>query len=96
MTHPFILRKPVITEKSMANTALGIYTFHVDPQASKGQIKAAIEDAFDVDVLSVKTARVAGKTRRTGRLRKKLLTSPTKKAYVKIKAGQKIAVFETQ
>lgn len=96
MTHPFVLQKPVITEKSIANTALGVYTFEVAGSATKGEIKEAVERAFAVHVVSVRTARVAGKTRRTGRLRKIAYTSAKKKAYVKLKEGQKIEVFETQ
>lgn len=61
-----IIRKPVITEKSMASMAERKYTFIVDIHANKVQIKNAIEEVFGVKVDDVKTARIMGKTKRVG------------------------------
>jgi large subunit ribosomal protein L23 len=61
-----IIRKPVITEKSMASMAERKYTFIVDIHANKVQIKNAIEEVFGVKVEDVKTARIMGKTKRVG------------------------------
>ena len=56
--------------------------------ANKIEIKAAVEKLFEVDVVSVKTLNVKGKTKRFGRLIGK--RSDVKKAYVRIKSGQEI------
>jgi len=91
-----VLRGPSITEKSMAKTASGRYTFEVAPHVTKGQIKQAVEETFGVKVLGVKTLKVAGKTHRVGRFRRKVITNIRKKAIVQLKEGQKIEVFETK
>lgn len=91
-----IIRKPLITEKSMAQAARNCYVFAVNPQANKGEIKAAIEATYGVDVLSVKTANLPGARRRVGRLRRELVRSPSKKAFVELAKGQTIDVFESR
>lgn len=90
-----IIIKPVITEKSMAATANGGYTFIVDKKASKPQIKKAIEDLFKVKIVSIKTMTVKGKTKIAGRSRRKIKTSDFKKTVVFLKKDQKIEIFET-
>ncbi|MGL4772786.1 MAG: 50S ribosomal protein L23 [Clostridium sp.] len=61
-----IVRKPVITEKSMAAMAENKYTFVVHISANKVQIKKAIEEVFGVKVANVQTIRTMGKTKRMG------------------------------
>ena len=56
-----IIRKPVITEKSMAAMAEKKYTFIVDIKANKSQIKRAVEEVFGVKVEDIKTMRTEGK-----------------------------------
>ena len=56
-----IIIKPYITEKSTAEVALGKYTFVVDYNATKVEIKQAVEKLFDVKVLSVNTLKYDGK-----------------------------------
>lgn len=87
-----VLRRPIVSEKSMALQEQGKYTFEVAPRANKHQIKEAVEKAFKVDVLAVNVVNVPGSTRRIGRRR--VVTSPWKKAVVTVKAGQKIEFFE--
>jgi large subunit ribosomal protein L23 len=91
--HPFeVLRRPVVTEKVTRVTDRGVYTFEVALEATKIQIKEAVERAFNVNVVSVNTSRVMGKKRRLG---KHWGMTPTwKKAIVTIQAGQKIEFFE--
>lgn len=91
-----ILKRPIITEKSMAQAANGRYTFEVAKNASKGQIKKAVEDTFDVSVVSVNTMKIKGKKIRTGRMRRETEKKPSKKAIVELVSGQKIDLFETQ
>ena len=61
-----IIRKPVITEKSMAAMAEKKYTFIVHMSANKVQIKKAVEEVFGVKVEKVQTVRTMGKTKRVG------------------------------
>jgi large subunit ribosomal protein L23 len=91
--HPFeILRRPVVTEKVMRQTTMGQYTFEVALDATKIDIKAAVEQAFNVNVVSVNTSRTMGKRRRVGK--HSGMTSTWKKAIVTIQEGQKIEFFE--
>jgi len=62
-----IIRKPVITEQSMDGVADKKYVFKVAVNASKPEIKAAIEEIFGVKVAKVNTLRQQGKVKRTGR-----------------------------
>lgn len=66
LTNYDIIRRPVITEKSMASMGDKKYTFIVDIHANKSMIKRAVEDVFGVKVEDVKTARYLGKTKRVG------------------------------
>lgn len=76
-----VLLKPVITEKSMNVMAEKKYTFIVHPDATKVQIKQAVEKMFDgTKVKKVNTMNKPGKTKRRGRSVGK--TAATKKAIV--------------
>ena len=66
LTSHDIIRKPVITEKSMADMAEKKYTFIVHVDANKSQIKRAVEEVFGVKVANVQTLRTMGKTKRMG------------------------------
>ena len=61
-----IIIKPIITEKSSSDTAEGKYTFKVAKKATKVQIANAVENLFNVKVLSVNTMTVKGKEKRVG------------------------------
>jgi|SRR3989344_246914 len=89
-----ILRKPIITEKSMKFTADGLYTFMVGKGVTKPQIAKAVGDEFKVDVVSVKTINVKGVTKWQRRVRKSYTSGGFKKAMIQLKKGQKIAMFE--
>ncbi|AGF54008.1 MULTISPECIES: 50S ribosomal protein L23 [Clostridium] len=66
LTSHDIIRKPIITEKSMASMADKKYTFIVHVDANKSQIKRAVEEVFNVKVESVNTINGIGKTKRMG------------------------------
>ncbi|QAT41400.1 50S ribosomal protein L23 [Clostridium sp. JN-9] len=66
LTNYDIIRRPVVTEKSMASMTDKKYTFIVDIHANKSQIKRAVEDVFGVKVADVKTIKTLGKTKRVG------------------------------
>ena len=61
-----IIIRPVITEQSMADVADKKYVFQVAINATKTEIKAAIEEIFNVKVSKVNTLRQIGKVKRTG------------------------------
>ena len=61
-----IIRRPVITEQSMAGVADKKFVFMVDINANKTEIKEAVETAFGVKVAKVNTIRMQGKVKRTG------------------------------
>ncbi|HKM39320.1 MAG TPA: 50S ribosomal protein L23 [bacterium] len=87
-----ILRKPIITEKSTILMEEGKYTFQVHPAATKIDIKNAVEEIFNVDVIKVVTIKAPGKLRRMGHSVGR--TSDRKKAIVAIAEGQRIPFFE--
>ena len=87
-----IIRRPVVTEKSTLLQEDGRYTFEVAPNATKHQIKQAVEEAFNVDVVHVNTMNVRGKRKRFGpRLS---AARPWKKAIVQLAPGSSITIFE--
>jgi len=61
-----IIRKPIITERSMNDMAEGKYTFVVDKKANKTEIKNAVEKIFGVKVEKVNTMLMEGKVKRQG------------------------------
>ncbi|MCH8016031.1 MAG: 50S ribosomal protein L23 [Acidobacteria bacterium] len=91
-----ILRYPHVTEKSTLKKELSegrVIAFRVRPDASKRNIKEAVEQIFDVKVEKVRTANFIGKIKRQGR--NKGRRPSWKKAYVTLKPGQKpIEFFE--
>lgn len=88
-----IIRRPLITEKSMGASAFGKYVFEVDIKANKIEIASAIHEMFSVDVKKVNTLHVKGKTKRVNS-RVPGKTPDWKKAYVTLKEGQRIEIFE--
>ena len=89
-----VILKPVITEKSMAAMAEKKYTFLVHPQATKSQVKEAVEKMFaGTNVKSVNTMNLDGKTKRRGMTYGK--TAKTKKAIVQLtEESADIEIFE--
>ena len=87
-----IIIAPLISEKSMAGTAAQQYTFEVNPQATKTQIKCAVAEIFGVTVVKINTVTVGGKKKNFARRGKRSsgMQSDWKKAIVTIAAGQKI------
>lgn len=89
-----VILKPVLTEKSMNIMAEKKYTFFVHPEATKTQVKEAVEKMFDgVKVAKVNTMNIAGKTKRRGMTVGK--TAKRKKAIVQLTADSNdIQLFE--
>ena len=87
-----IIKYPSITEKNTTlRTGQNKYVFEVNPDATKPQIKKAVEKLFNVTVLSVNTIVVKGKKKRMGKYAG--YRPDWKKAVVKIMTGQTIAKF---
>ena len=89
-----VILKPVITEKSMEMMADKKYTFQVHTEATKAQIKEAVEKMFEgTKVARVNTMNLEGKNRRRGMVVGK--TAKTKKAIVQLTEDSKeIEIFE--
>ena len=87
-----VLKKPVLTEKTMTlQTNENKYTFDVDVNANKVEIKQAVEAMFGVKVESVNVMNVKPKTKRMGRYEGK--TNRRRKAIVKLAEGNEINYF---
>ncbi|GIW61264.1 MAG: 50S ribosomal protein L23 [Patescibacteria group bacterium] len=89
-----IIKRPLITERSLEEAKKNRFSFLVDVSATKEQIKKAIEEIFKVDVVSVDTRIQKGRTQRVGIRRTVRKLTPTKKAVVTLKEGQKIDIFD--
>ena len=87
-----IVLGPVVSEKSYASTADSVYTFKVHQDAHKTQVRQAIEQLFEVNVLRVNIVKVQAKPKRRGLT--KGVRPGWKKAIVKLEPGQTIEFFE--
>jgi large subunit ribosomal protein L23 len=87
-----IIRRPLITEKTSIQREDGrTVVFHVAAGANKSEIKRAIESLLGTKVASVRTTIAHGKVKRQGRFAGR--RSDWKKAYVKLKEGEKMPEF---
>jgi large subunit ribosomal protein L23 len=89
-----VIRRPLITEKStLLKETLGLVCFEVHRDATKPEIKKAVESLFGVKVASIRVANVHGKAKRQGRYVGR--RPDWKKAWVALKKGEKpIEFFE--
>ena len=87
-----IIKRPIVTEQSMAEAASKKYTFEVDKTANKIEIAKAVEELFNVKVAKVNTISVKGKQKRMGR---SVGYRPDwKKAIVTLEGDKTIEFFE--
>ena len=88
-----IIRRPLVTEKStlMREAGANVIAFEVAPEANKIQVKAAVEELFKVKVDEVRLFNIRGKMKRMGRWAGK--RRDWRKAYVRLKAGEKAPDF---
>jgi len=92
MTIHKVLRRPLVTEKGVdKKDNERTLCFEVAAEANKTQVKAAVQKLFKVKVAEVRTANMEGKLRRRGKFSG--YRSDWKKAYVKLKAGEKVPEF---
>ena len=87
-----VIRRPLITEKGVGvKETENTLVFEVAPGASKTEVKQAVETLFKVKVDSVRTSNMLGKERRRGKFAG--FRADWKKAYVRLKAGEKIPEY---
>jgi len=91
-----ILHRPVVTEKfTKLGEKLNQYAFIVDRNANKLEIKKAVEEMYDIEIVDVNTMQYAGKNRsrftKTGVIKGR--TKAFKKAIVTLKEGEKIDFY---
>lgn len=89
-----VLLEPVVSEKSYTLLEENVYTFHVSPDATKPEIKQAVETLFEVTVLKVNTLNRKGKRVRDRRSGKMNVRSGAKRAMVTLADGDEIDLFE--
>jgi large subunit ribosomal protein L23 len=87
-----IIKKPIVTEKGVAKKdAERTLCFEVAAGANKTEIRNAVQTLFKVKVAAVRTSTTAGKLRRRGKFSG--YRSDWKKAYIKLKPGQKVPEY---
>jgi large subunit ribosomal protein L23 len=93
MNNNQIIRRPLVTEKStkLRETQGNVIAFEVDVNANKIQVKDAVEELFKVKVEEVRLFNVRGKVKRMGRWAGR--RRDWRKAYVRLKAGEKAPDF---
>jgi large subunit ribosomal protein L23 len=89
-----IIIRPVVSEKSYGLLDDGVYTFVVDPRATKIEISQAVESIFNVQVAKVNTLNRKGKRKRNRKSQTFGQRPNTKRAIVTLAAGGRIDLFE--
>lgn len=89
------IRRPLITEKALTTRETeGSLVFEVAAEATKTEVRQAVEKLFNVKVASIRTANVEGKERRRGKFSG--YKPDWKKAYVRLRAGEKVPDFAAE
>ncbi len=88
MSDIFLIKKPLITEKSTTLSEVGKYVFMVKPEATKNEINKVVKELYRVDATSVNMINRPPKTKRFRNVRG--TQKGYKKAIVTLKKGQKI------
>jgi large subunit ribosomal protein L23 len=89
-----IIIRPVVSEKSYGLLDNGVYTFVVDPRATKIEISQAVETIFNVQVAKVNTLNRKGKRKRNRKAATFGKRPDSKRAIVTLAAGGRIDLFE--
>ena len=88
-----IIKRPLVTEKSIAAQSVGKYGFVVDLKASKGQVAAEFESLFGIKPLMVNMFIIKGKVKSNWKTRTPILRPNFKKAIITVKKDQKIDIL---
>lgn len=89
-----IVKRAIITEKTLKEAKRGIFAFEVDLKAQKNIIKKKIEEMFSVHVKKIRTEILKGKRKVFGKKRISKKMPDMKKARVHLEKGEKIAIFD--
>jgi large subunit ribosomal protein L23 len=90
-----VIIRPIVSEKSYGLLDADVYTFIVAPDANKFEIREAVETIFNVRVTKVNTLNRKGKRKRNRRTFAFGRRADTKRAIVKLAAGDRIELFES-
>jgi len=94
MRNPWVvIKKPLVTERSMANQQKRVYTFVVERTANKQEIQHAVEKVWNVKVEQVRTLVVKGKAKRMKNMLLEGRRKDWKKAYVTLKEGSRLDII---
>lgn len=85
-----LIKKILVTERSVSLSEKGKYVFVVEPKSTKNEVKKAVHELYNVDVAAVNMITLPGKPKRYGSRR--VIRSGMKKAVVALKSGQKIDI----
>ena len=88
-----IIKRVILSEKGSKLSALNQYFLEVDREATKPQIRQAVEEKFGVHVLAVRTANMKGGLRTIRGTRRQKVESTWKRAIVEVKAGERIEML---
>ena len=88
-----IIKRVILSEKGSRLSALNQYFLEVDRDATKPQIRQAVEEKFGVHVLAVRTANMKGGLRTIRGTRRQKVESTWKRAIVEVKAGERIEML---
>jgi large subunit ribosomal protein L23 len=88
-----IIKRVILSEKGSRLSALNQYFLEVDREATKPQIRQAVEEKFGVHVLAVRTANMKGGLRTIRGTRRQKVESTWKRAIVEVKAGERIEML---
>ena len=88
-----IIKRVILSEKGSKLSALNQYFLEVDRDATKPQIRRAVEEKFGVHVLAVRTANMKGGLRTIRGTRRQKVESTWKRAIVEVKAGERIEML---
>jgi len=89
-----VIIEPVVSEKSYALMEAGVYTFVVNPEANRIEIRQAVEEIFGVRVAKVNTLNRRGKRKRNRRSFSYGTRADSKRAIVTLAGGDRIDLFE--
>lgn len=89
----FLIKKPIVTEKSVSEAELGKYVFLVSDSATKPEVKKALKGIYKVDVVKINIVNSRPKTKRMGNYL--YSKSGYKKAVVTLKKGQKLDILQS-
>lgn len=92
----YVLIKPLITELSMKDAGRGIFTFLVLPQATKTEVKNAVQSLFPVQVTHISTVNINRVKTVMTKFGRKKTKEKIKKARITLKKGQMIPAFEVK